>query len=142
LRNLAFLYIGAVGATRLFFAAAIVVLGVLVFAAGAQACSCARMPRSEAMQRADAAIAGRLLKVVPQNRLRAVYRYRVQRVYKHGPGIRRGRVISVSSGQGSAACGLPTETGRRYGLLLSHAEGGWTSGACGLLRGCAGDSGR
>ncbi|HZK16466.1 MAG TPA: hypothetical protein VFC52_07765 [Solirubrobacterales bacterium] len=86
------------------------------------------------MQRADAAIAGRLVKVVPQSRLRAVYRYRVHRVYKRGAGIRRGKVISVSSARSSTACGLPTRTGRRYGLLLSRQRGGWTSGLCGLLR--------
>jgi len=36
------------------------------------------------MRQADAAIAGRLVKVVPRNRVRAVYRYRVQRVYESG----------------------------------------------------------
>lgn len=85
------------------------------------------------MQRADAAISGRLLKVVPRNHQRAVYRYRVQRVYKSGGGIEPGKVISVNSAQGSAACGLPTGVGRRYGLLLSHSESGWASGACALL---------
>jgi hypothetical protein len=85
------------------------------------------------MQRADAAIAGRLLKVVPQNRQRAVYRYRVQRVYKSGGGIKPRSVISVHSARGSAACGLPTDIGRRYGLLLLHTERGWDSGACALL---------
>jgi hypothetical protein len=91
------------------------------------------MSRSEAMQRADAAISGRLLKVVPRDHQRAVYRYRVQRVYKAGGGIELGKVISVTSTQGSAACGLPTDIGRRYGLLLSHSESGWASGACALL---------
>lgn len=96
------------------------------------------MSRGEAIQRADAAIAGRLLKVVPRANLRAVYRYRVQRVYKKGSGIRRGRVISVHGARDSAACGLPTRTGHRYELALSWSEGVWTSGACALLRGsCA-----
>ncbi len=85
------------------------------------------------MKGADAAIAGRLLKVVPQNRQRALYRYQVQRVYKSGGGIEPGSVISVDSAHDSAACGLPTEIGRRYGLLLSHTENGWTSGACAML---------
>jgi hypothetical protein len=86
------------------------------------------------MQRADAAIAGRLVEVVPRGRLRAVYRYRVRRVYKRGAGIRRGRIVSVHSAGSSAACGLPRRTGRRYGLLLSRRAGGWSSGLCGLLR--------
>jgi hypothetical protein len=85
------------------------------------------------MKGADAAIAGRLLKVVPQSRQRARYRYRVQRVYKSGGGIEPGKVISVDSTRGSAACGLPNEIGRRYGLLLSHTEDGWAGGACAML---------
>lgn len=91
------------------------------------------------MQGADAAIAGRLLKVLPRSDHRAVYRYRVQRVYKSAGGIERGAVISVNSAQGAAACGLPTDIGRRYGLLLSHSKRGWSSGACAMLgkSGCA-----
>lgn len=85
------------------------------------------------MRQADAAIAGRLLKVVPRSHQRAVYRYQVQRVYKSGAGIEPGSVISVSSARDSAACGLPTDIGRRYGLLLSHTERGWASGVCALL---------
>jgi len=85
------------------------------------------------MQRADAAIAGRLLKVVPRNHQRALYRYLVQRVYKSGGRIKPGSVISVNSARGSATCGLPADIGRRYGLLLAHTERGWASGACALL---------
>jgi hypothetical protein len=91
------------------------------------------MSRSEAMQAADAAILGRLLEVIPQRGGRAVYRYRVQRVYKHGRGIEPGDALSVHGTRGSAACGLPTDVGGRYGLLLSHSQSGWSSGACGLL---------
>jgi hypothetical protein len=91
------------------------------------------MSRSEAMQAADAAIAGRLLKVTPQGGGRAIYRYRVQRVYKGDAGIEPGGTLAVHSTQGSAACGLPTDVGRRYGLLLSRSELGWSSGACTLL---------
>lgn len=118
---------------RLSIAVAIVVLGALAFAGSAQACSCAPMSRKEAMQGADAAISGRLLKVIPESGQRAIFRYRVQRVYKGTPGIRRGRIVSVHSARSSAACGLPTRTGRRYGLMLSRTEGAWTSGVCALL---------
>lgn len=92
------------------------------------------------MQAADAAISGRLLEVLPQDGGRAIYRYEVQRVYKGSRGIESGSTLSVHSTQGSAACGLPTDVGRRYGLLLSHSERGWSSGACALLgkRGCTG----
>jgi hypothetical protein len=95
------------------------------------------MSPREAMRRADAAFAGRLVEVVPQSRLRALYRYRVQRVYKSGAGLQPGRVVAVRSARDSAACGLPSQTGRRYGLLLSWSREGWSSGACALLRDCA-----
>src|SRR4029077_16268156 len=76
------LYSDFVRVRRLSLAAAIVVLGALVFTTGAQPCSCARWARGEAMRQADAAIVGRLVKVVPRSRFRADYHYRVQRVYK------------------------------------------------------------
>lgn len=127
------------GLRRLSVLAAIVSLGALVLATGAQACSCAPLSRKQAMRGADAAISGRLLKVIPQSRQRAIFRYRVQRVYKSASGIRRGRILSVHSARSSAACGLPTRTGRRYGLMLARAQGTWTSGVCALLskRHCA-----
>ena len=92
------------------------------------------------MRQADAAIVGWLVKVIPQGELRADFRYRVRRVYKKGPGIRRGRMILVRSTRDSAACGLPSKTGRRYGLLLSRTEGHWTGGLCGVRRPGALDS--
>lgn len=92
------------------------------------------MPPSEAMQRADAAIVGKLLRVVPRGRLKADYRYRVQRVYKRGLGIRRGGTLSVRSARQSSACGLPRATGRRYGLLLLRDGRRWTGGLCGVFR--------
>jgi hypothetical protein len=119
---------------RLSVTAAIVVLGALVFAPGAQACSCAPTTAAKAMQQADAAIVGVLVEVVPRNRLKADYRYRVQRVYKRGRGIHRGRTISVRSARQSSACGLPRRPGRRYGLFLRRGEGRWTSGLCGVVR--------
>jgi hypothetical protein len=98
------------------------------------------MAPADAMRQADAAIVGRLVKVVPRNRFQADFRYRVRRVYKQGPGIRRGRMISVRSATDPAACGLPSRTGRRYGLLLSRTEGRWTGGLCGVRRPGALDS--
>jgi hypothetical protein len=123
-----------VGATRLFVVAAVVVLGALAFAAGAQACSCAQTSPKQALRGADAAIVGELVAVIPRGDLRADYRYRVQRVYKKRVGIRRGRTISVRSATASSACGLPRRTGRRYGVLLAWSEGHWTSGLCGVMK--------
>jgi hypothetical protein len=119
---------------RRLFGAAIVGLGLLVFAGSAQACSCARRSPGEALRAADAAIAGELLEVVPRDEYVADYRYEVMAVYKKGPGIRRGRTVIVRSGRDGAACGLPVGTGRRYGLLLGEeAGGGWVGGSCGVL---------
>jgi hypothetical protein len=128
------LYIEIVRVRRISLAVGIAVLGALAFAPGAQACSCARMGAAEAMRQADAAIVGRLVKVVPRGELRADFRYRVRRVYKEGPGIAPGRVISVRSAMDSAACGLPRQAGRRYGLLLVRDEGRWIGGLCGVRR--------
>ena len=122
-----------VGLRRLQFTAAIVVLGALVFTGSAQACSCVRMAPSEAMKRADAAIVGKLVKVVPRGRLRADYRYLVQHVYKGAAGIRRGDLLSVRSARQSSACGLPHGKRRRYGLLLARDGRRWTGGLCGVF---------
>lgn len=125
------------GARRL-FAAAIVGLGLLAFTGSAQACSCASMPANEALRQADAALVGKLLKVVPRSRSQADYRYLVQRVYKNDDGLAHGEVISVRSARGAAACALPGGVGRSYGLLLraGAAIGGearWWGGRCGVL---------
>jgi hypothetical protein len=113
--------------------AAVVGLGALVFTGSAQACSCAQVAPEDSLRQADAAIVGKLIEAIPRGDLRADYRYRVQHVYKSGQGIRRGVVISVRSATDSAACGLPEETDRRYGVLLSRTEGRWTSSLCGVL---------
>lgn len=118
---------------RFCVAAAVAVLGALVFAGGAQACSCARMAPGEAMKGADAAIAASLVEVVPRSADRADYRYRVQRVFKSGQGIRAGRTIAVRSARRSAACGLPQRVERVYGLLLTRSEGRWSGGLCGVV---------
>jgi len=126
------LYSGRVRLRRRTFAA-VVVLGALVPAGSAQACSCAQVAPKDSLRQADAAIVGKLVEVVPRGGLRADYRYRVQHVYKSGKGIRPGKTISVRSATDSAACGLPEEIDRTYGVLLSRAESRWTSGLCGVL---------
>jgi hypothetical protein len=113
--------------------AAVVVLGALVFAASAQACSCARTPLAGAMGEADAAIVGSLVEVVPRGGPQADFRYRMHRVYKSGEGLRRGAVVSVRATTSSAACGLPAQIGRSYGLLLTRAEGRWRGALCGVV---------
>jgi len=118
---------------RLSLAAAVVVLGALVFTAGAQACSCAQMPPGEAMRQADAAIVARLVKVVPRSRLHADYRYRVRRVYRGASTIERGDTISVRSSRSTAACGLPQHQIRPIGLFLLLDGRHWTAGICSTI---------
>jgi hypothetical protein len=120
------------GARRLWIAA-IVGLGALAFAGSAQACSCAPPAPREALQQADAALVGRLVKVVPRSPSRADYRYRVERVYRGGGEIGGGDVISVRSARSAAACALPRRLDRRYGLFLIRRLGHWTAGACSTI---------
>jgi hypothetical protein len=141
-----YLYSLTMGARRL-IVAAIVGLGLLAFAGGAQACSCAPIAAGRALRQADAAFVGRLLKVVPRGRSQADFRYSVQRVYKAGGRLRRGGLIVVRSARAGSACGLPSGIGRRYGLLLDarhvppvmggrgDARGArrWSGGLCGVL---------
>jgi hypothetical protein len=86
------------------------------------------------MRRADAAIVGELVEVIVRDSYRADYRYRVQRVYKQGRGLKEGRVVSVRSSVQSASCGLPKRTGRRYGLFLLRDDGRWTGGLCSMIK--------
>ncbi len=85
-------------------------------------------------RRADAAIVGRLLEVRPVGSPGAEtgpadFRYRVERVYKGGRRLRRGRVATVRAERSEVACGLPSRIGRRYGLLLHRRKGRppWTA---------------
>src|SRR5918998_1193296 len=105
---------------------------VVLLAVAQPAAACSRgVPEGttvEELQRKDyrrayAAIVGRLIEVRPVGSPDAEYgpadfRYRVERVYKGMRRLRRGRVVTVRSERSEAACGLPAETGRRYGLLL------------------------
>ena len=91
------------------------------------------MAPAEAMRQADAAIVGKLVKVVPRNRARADYRYRVRRVYRGGRTIERGDVISVRSARSAAACGLPRRQDGPVGLFLLLDGRRWTAGVCSMV---------
>lgn len=116
---------------RICVAAAIVVLGALAFAGGAQACSCLDRAPREALRDADAAIVGQVVEVVPRDDYSADYRVRVHRVFKGG-GLRRGMTVTVRSGSSGAACGLPRPSEYRYGMFLGRGEAGWRGSLCGL----------
>jgi hypothetical protein len=85
------------------------------------------------LREADAAVVGRLVKVVPHGELHAVYRYEVRHVYKGRDAIEVGRMLGVRSARRSAACALPRRAGRSYGLFLQRAHGRWYGGICGVV---------
>lgn len=85
------------------------------------------------MRQADATIVGSLVKVVPRDRARADYRYRVRRVYRGSGTIEQGDVISVQSARSTAACGLPREQDGPVGLFLLLDGRRWTAGACSMI---------
>lgn len=115
------------------FAAAIVVLGALLFSSSAQACSCIERSPREALREADAAIVGRLVKVVPANGYSAEYHYLVRRAYKGSKGVSAGETVSVRSGVNGAGCGFPVDEERWYGLFLYRSGNRWTGGLCGIV---------
>jgi hypothetical protein len=126
-------YSDPVRVRRLSIAGALVLLGLAGFAESSYACSCAPPGPLEALHRSDAAIVGRLVKVVPRSRLRADYRYRVRRVYRGAKMIERGEVISVRSSRSTAACGLPRRQDRPVGLFLLLDGHRWTAGICSTI---------
>jgi hypothetical protein len=110
-----------------------VVLAALVFAGSAQACSCAPQAPAESLRESDAAIVGRLVKVVPHGRLHADYRYEVRHVYRGAEMIGSAEMLTVRSGRKAAACALPRRLDHVYGLFLGRAEGHWFGGICGVV---------
>jgi hypothetical protein len=122
-------------------ALAALALGIpLVAAEGALACSCVPPDPPAQLEAADGAFVGRLLavrEVEPRAEGEPIgsgdrmdYVYRVGRVYKRGPGLRRGRRVRVRSARSSATCGLPTGRGRLYGLYVRRGGGRWHGSAC------------
>ena len=122
--------------------AASLVIALLV-AEGAQACSCVPPRPRQQLKQADGAFVGRLLAVRVVDPPAegepissgdpADYIYRVGRVAKGGPGLRRGRRVRVRSVRSSATCGLPRARHRLYGLFLTRRDGRWNSNLCSVV---------
>jgi hypothetical protein len=112
---------------------AAVLAGFLLVPALAQACSCAPQPPADSLRESDAAIVGRLVKVLPRGRLHADYRYEVLHVYRGRKSIEPGQFLDVRSARRAAACALPRRLGHRYGLFLLHRYGHWSGGICGVI---------
>ncbi|HEX7060234.1 MAG TPA: hypothetical protein VF176_10335 [Solirubrobacterales bacterium] len=91
------------------------------------------MRPAEYLQRADAAVVGRLIAVTPRGQLRADYRYRLKRVYGGGDGLKRGQILVVRSARQTAACALPRHRQKTYGLFLAYTGQRWTAGICGVI---------
>ena len=115
-------------------ALAVVLLSVTVLSVGAadaSACRCIRTSLEQKWKQADGAIVARLVAVTPygDNRPGGTLRYRIERVYKRAPGLRRGRSIAIAGGRTS--CSLPTgPLLRRDGLFLRRTSGGWSASRC------------
>jgi hypothetical protein len=118
-----------------------VTLGIsLLGADAASACSCVPPKPREMLAEADGAFVGRLLAVRVVDPPAegepigsgdpADYIYRVGRVYNGGPGLRRGRRVSVRSVRSGGSCGLPRGRGRLFGLFLEREDGRWHSNLC------------
>jgi hypothetical protein len=71
--------------------------------------------------------------VLPHGPLNAVFRYEVVRVYKGIHRIEDGQTLDVRGARRTAACGLPHRIERNYGLFLSHRNGRWFGGICGVV---------
>jgi hypothetical protein len=107
-------------------------LGVGVDAAGA--CSCAPESPSAKLATADGAFNGRLLDVTRAGGSEAIFRYRIGQVFKGRKRLRRGKTVKVhSSAFGSAACALPPETGKLYGLFVLREDGHWFGNSCNVV---------
>ena len=129
--------------TRGIAAAGVALVIALVAAESAQACSCVTPRPRQLLKQADGAFVGRLLAVrvvdppaegEPVSSGDPVdYIYRVGRVSKGGPGLRRGRRVAVRSARSSASCGLPAARGRLYGLFLTRRNHRWHSNLCSVV---------
>jgi hypothetical protein len=115
----------------------------LLAPAGAVGCSCATPSFEEGLASSDGAFVGRLLavrEVAPPADDESMgsgdpmdYVYRVGRVAKHGPGLRRGRRVRVRSARSSATCGLPRGRGQLFGLFVERRGGRWHGNLCQLI---------
>jgi hypothetical protein len=106
-----------------------VVAAGLVLAAQASACTCLPVNLERDLPRADGAFVGTVLAASPRGDDEAVYRFRVEQVYKGDIENR----IDVVSTRDSAACGLELPVGERVGLLLDREGVTWHGSLCGQV---------
>jgi hypothetical protein len=114
----------------------------LLAADSAMACSCVQRSVAEKLEEADGAFVGRLIavrEVDPPEEGEPIgsgdpmhYVYRVGRVAKRGPGLRRGNRVRVRSARDSATCGLPRQRGKLYGLFVRRENRRWHGNLCSM----------
>jgi hypothetical protein len=130
--------VGVVKRSRILVVAAIAAAGAtLGGAADAVACSCV-YPGPESVRASDAAVVAKLIDVKVTGDPTpgysgdedADFRYRVKRVYKGRHRLERGEELAVRSNLSSAACGLPAQEDRNYGLLLYRRAQRWQANLC------------
>lgn len=115
-------------------AAAFAALSIVMLPAPAGACSCALGDPRDAVDGSDAAFVGTLVeRTDPQPRngvvssaQNVVWTFEVESLVK-GP---LGSTVDVHSPWSGASCGLEVGEGKRTGLLLTRADGEWTSSLC------------
>jgi hypothetical protein len=79
-------------------------------------------------------VTARLLEVKPVGQsLYADFVYRIRRVVKGRPVLRRGRRLKVRSFGGDSICGLPRHGRRTIGLFLDRDDGRWHSNLCSTI---------
>ena len=122
---------------RVCLAVTAVLIGSLGMAESASACSCAE-PEKPTLRGLDAAVTARLVevKVKPPPSsgaysYKATHTYTILRVWKGARryNLREGEDLVLKTVD-SAACGLPSEEGRRYGLGLYEHRGALSGNLC------------
>jgi hypothetical protein len=105
-------------------------LVVALFAAEtAEACTCVYVPPKPQLEHADGAAVLRLVAIRERSTTERELVYRVGRVVKSGPGLRRGRRIAIRSST-VAPCGPIEQVGHLTGLFLQREHDRWTANAC------------
>jgi hypothetical protein len=105
----------------------------LIGAESAMACTCAAQRVDEQLAAADAALVGRLVDVDRVRSGGVKLEYRVNRVFKGAPGLKKGESLTLRSPGTTAACGLPRKKDKRYGLLLDRRRKRLTANLCSVV---------
>lgn len=113
------------------------VLVGLVSLGGAQdalACSCAGgISMKERFRASDGAVVATLDSIEEVNDQRAIHHYTIVAAYKGRRELKAGDPLEIKTATSGAACGLPRQIGKDYGLFLYETRRGWTSNLCSVV---------